>query len=614
MTPETHNTPVPARKELFIIDKSVDDIDLLQTGLPAHAFLLMVDSESGLHALTEQLRHYRQLDAVHIVSHGEDGGLLLGGVKLAEKSLEHHADFTRALYEAMIEGGDILLYGCEVARSEKGEAFIAAFARATRANMAASSTLTGAANLDGDWGLAFEIGSVSTKVGISASVQGDYAAVFSSVEDAPIGTDNPASCSSSELVDGATVEKCLVTENGQDVIKTSVSPITSDRQDTDDGSSLADIPLQFNNTSGPVLTLRLPEGVGATARSSKNAIDSSLFPVQWLRENYPASDWFAMIQGLSQWLDDVGAAWFTTVSFSSDANQASAELIKIDRVEDDKHKAVLIDASRLPEETILNIDNIEFVTVIGEVTVRGGSGSNILFAGGGTQDIMLGPGDDLVHGGSGNDTIGSGGGDNQLFGSDGNDLLLAGTGSDDLHGGNDSDTVVFSGTRDQHLIGRDHAITRVTLIGNPEETITAINVETLRFSDQDVIVNYDQSHEWLAGLYTQTLGRQPDANGFQFWAAQVDQGASVADVANGFFFSQEFGERWDTYPGGLDSDETLDLYYNALLGREPDPSGYEFWQQYLQSGGTQDDVLHAFVMSDEMQEYHQPAEDWDFLV
>jgi hypothetical protein len=109
-------------------------------------------------------------------------------------------------------------------------------------------------------------------------------------------------------------------------------------------------------------------------------------------------------------------------------------------------------------------------------------------------------------------------------------------------------------------------------------------------------------------------GSSADLNGFQYWANLIDQGASVGDIVNGFLHSQEFVERRDINPGTLNSDQTLELYYTTLLGWDFDQEGYEFWQQYLQAGATHQDVLYGFVMSAEMQQYHQSAEQWGFLL
>ncbi|WP_199243959.1 DUF4214 domain-containing protein [Bacterioplanes sanyensis] len=418
------------------------------------------------------------------------------------------------------------------------------------------------------------------------------------------------------VIDGTPVQQQTVTENGQSVSKVTISAVPSNRQDTDSSSNLADIPLHFDGDNQPVTTLRLPGGIGANARANETAIDQTSFRdgLYLLRDSAPASDWFSMINGLDQWLNGIGAGWLNQVTFTSNGSEAPSEPIKVSGVEGDKTEVMVLDASQLPAGTVIDLDNIEFAIIVGDVQVRGGAGSNVVFAGSGNQNIVLGADDDELHGGSGDDTIGSRGGDDWLFGDEGNDTLLGGTGSDLLHGGQGSDVVVISGDREDFLIERDNAVTRITHVNNPNETDTLINVETLSFYDQNLVVEYDQNHDWLAALYVQMLDRQADIGGFQSWAHLLDQGASVGDIVNGVLYSQEFLEQRGVDPASLDDDQLLVLYYDALLGRAPDPTGLIDWKNFLAAGGTHDEVLYGFVMSQEMQQHYQTSEDWDFLI
>jgi Ca2+-binding RTX toxin-like protein len=90
---------------------------------------------------------------------------------------------------------------------------------------------------------------------------------------------------------------------------------------------------------------------------------------------------------------------------------------------------------------ILQLDNIEFASIIGNATVTGGSGNNYATGDGSDQFISLGEGDDTLYGGDGNDTIGSASGNDRLFGEGGNDTVIGGTGNDSLWGGTDTDVV-----------------------------------------------------------------------------------------------------------------------------------------------------------------------------
>jgi hypothetical protein len=66
------------------------------------------------------------------------------------------------------------------------------------------------------------------------------------------------------------------------------------------------------------------------------------------------------------------------------------------------------------------------------VTMRGGSGNDVLLGGGGPDELIGGPGDDRLFGWRGADVF---------FGGSGEDVILAGPGSDTLNGGPGQDTL-----------------------------------------------------------------------------------------------------------------------------------------------------------------------------
>jgi Ca2+-binding RTX toxin-like protein len=76
-------------------------------------------------------------------------------------------------------------------------------------------------------------------------------------------------------------------------------------------------------------------------------------------------------------------------------------------------------------------------------TIDGGSGNDVLTAGGG---------DTVIYGGTGNDILAGGPGDNVLIGGDGSDVIVGGAGRDLIVGGDDSD-ILSGGGGDDILIG-----------------------------------------------------------------------------------------------------------------------------------------------------------------
>ena len=92
--------------------------------------------------------------------------------------MTQYADALSQIGSSLTESGDLMLYGCDVAQGEIGQAFISALATATDADVAASNDRTGDAGLGGDWVLESKSGEVGTAVLIDDTVMTGYAHVL----------------------------------------------------------------------------------------------------------------------------------------------------------------------------------------------------------------------------------------------------------------------------------------------------------------------------------------------------------------------------------------------------------------------------------------------------
>lgn len=104
---------------------------------------------------------------------------------------------------------------------------------------------------------------------------------------------------------------------------------------------------------------------------------------------------------------------------------------------------------------------------------------------------------------------------------------------------------------------------------------------------------YPVSEEFITQLYTSILGRQPDADGLEYWKARMRAGATAADLVLGFFESDEMTNR------NLSDSEYLEYAYSAILGRSPDADGKAYWLKELSEGCTRKYILTGFVESTE---------------
>ena len=91
---------------------------------------------------------------------------------------------------------------------------------------------------------------------------------------------------------------------------------------------------------------------------------------------------------------------------------------------------------------------------------------------------------------------------------------------------------------------------------------------------------FEQAIAPVVRLYFTYFLRWPDVNGLRFWIAQRRAGMTLAQMADAFGSSPEFIQRY----GLLDNPAYVNLVYQNVLGRAPDPTGFEFWTTQLDYG------------------------------
>jgi hypothetical protein len=165
-------------REVVFVDAGLPDYERLvadvlrATGGERTVDVILLDpSRDGVAQMTEALASRTGLAAVHVVTHGSDGRLQLGGATLDAAALEANSGAIAAWSHAFAADGDLLLYGCNVAETARGDAFIDALALLTGADVAASDDLTGSARLGGDWHLERTTGVIETPIAFSSVLE-----------------------------------------------------------------------------------------------------------------------------------------------------------------------------------------------------------------------------------------------------------------------------------------------------------------------------------------------------------------------------------------------------------------------------------------------------------
>lgn len=155
------------RAEIVFIDTGVAGWEALRDGVREGVEVMLLDAtEDGLTQMVGALKGRSGIDAIHVLSHGAERQLRLGTLVLDDVTVAARASDLAALGATLSESGDLLLYGCSVADSASQD-FLSSIARATGADVAASTDATGSALVGGDWDLEHITGSVETGIALT---------------------------------------------------------------------------------------------------------------------------------------------------------------------------------------------------------------------------------------------------------------------------------------------------------------------------------------------------------------------------------------------------------------------------------------------------------------
>ncbi|MEG4104357.1 DUF4347 domain-containing protein [Microcoleus sp. Pol17_C1] len=167
-------------KQIIFVDSSVQDYQSLIQNLDATQIVVLDRNLSGIEQITQALANKKNIAAIHIVSHGSDGTIFFGNSPLNQTTLKTHADTIKQWSESLKvnNNSDILLYGCNIAQTERGKAFVKRLSQLTKANIAASTTPTGNDKLGGDWNLEFIVGKIQATLAFSPAVTAAYSGVL----------------------------------------------------------------------------------------------------------------------------------------------------------------------------------------------------------------------------------------------------------------------------------------------------------------------------------------------------------------------------------------------------------------------------------------------------
>lgn len=208
--------------------------------------------------------------------------------------------------------------------------------------------------------------------------------------------------------------------------------------------------------------------------------------------------------------------------------------------------------------------------------------------------------DTIQDGGPGNNLLTAPPVASLLSGEEGDDTLIGNEGDDTLNGGPGDDVAVFSGPASNYTIeitpegvivtdrrdGGDGSdllldIEQIRFTSEPDGSLgvdgTAFDLD--RFAD--VIALTEEQLEVITQFYIGLYNRAPDAFGLFFWATQLANGLSEAEIAEFFINSPEAIAIYGAAPTHA---EIVASAFQNFFDREVDDAGSAFWTGLLDGG------------------------------
>ncbi|MCP4183640.1 MAG: DUF4347 domain-containing protein, partial [Hyphomicrobiales bacterium] len=162
--------------EIVFIDESVDGFEQLIDSIdPTFEIILLQADVDGIEQIANTLSNRTDIDALHIISHGNRAELMLGTAILTLDSINgEYFDELTVIGNALGENADILIYGCNFGEGILGQITSVRLAQITGADIASSVDETGSSDLGGDWELEHTTGEVESDVVIGDLAQQNW--------------------------------------------------------------------------------------------------------------------------------------------------------------------------------------------------------------------------------------------------------------------------------------------------------------------------------------------------------------------------------------------------------------------------------------------------------
>jgi murein tripeptide amidase MpaA len=169
--------------QLVFIDAAVQDHMHLAAGVnPGAEVIVLHPDEDGVTQISLALAGRTHISSIHLVAHGSPGSLQLGNAQLSHETLIQYQAQLQQWRNALGERAELLIYGCRVADTAVGIAFLQALKSLIGVEVAASTTAVGNSAQGGNWDLDARTGGMTAALAFLREAIATYPGILEEPE------------------------------------------------------------------------------------------------------------------------------------------------------------------------------------------------------------------------------------------------------------------------------------------------------------------------------------------------------------------------------------------------------------------------------------------------
>ena len=286
---------------IVIIDGSVDDLKVLKAGFEPGAEVVVLHPQlNGIEQISTLVSRRKNLQKVHLISHGSSASLKLGACELNLDNINNYATEIETWFANSYEDTSLFIYGCQVAAERKGENFVQRLSELTGANIAAATQTVGSPMRGGVWQLNYTVGAIEPEIVLNEETLQVYSGIFEELleqEQEPVGEEKddvsvadadtvvepvdgiPAAEASVEPAD-APVAEPLVAGVDVPIIESSIADADTDVSTTNasvvEDAPVADADTSVESTIEPATETPVDALVDNTTATDANASEEAI--------------------------------------------------------------------------------------------------------------------------------------------------------------------------------------------------------------------------------------------------------------------------------------------------------------------------------------------------